>query len=630
MFTDPSHTCASVRASGSPGMEISLAGWVDAQRDHGEMVFLELRDGASRLQLVTATDITPEALEAARAVRPESTVWVSGRLRARPQGTENAASDLGHVELEVRELRLLSRAAPLPFPLADAADVGEAVLLKHRYLHLRTPRMQRNLKLRAALVRGLRDAFAAADFTEVETPLLFKSTPEGARDFLVPSRLHPGNFYALVQSPQMLKQLLMVGGLGRYMQLTRCFRDEDLRADRQPEFTQLDLEASFVSMPKFMDTAEYAVRQAFATVSACAASFGENSPLVDGFPATLPRIPYEDAVGQFGSDKPDLRFGLPLRDATAIFAQTQFETFRTIVAKGGLVKFLALPAPASAAAELPRSFLERLPALAKQHGGQGLAWIRIQEDGSWQGPAAKFFADAERAALLAAALAPNRYVPTPDAAQLQAPGAMLFFAASLQASVVHDTLGALRLALREACGIPHAQACSAFWVVDWPLFTKERGEREFSCAHHPFTAPAPESERAFAEATRGSLAAGAYAAIRAQAFDLVINGSEVGGGSARIFDAAQQAQMFALLGMTAAQVQQRFGFFLEAFRYGVPPHVGMALGVDRLAAMLAGEPSIRDVIAFPKTGTGACLMSSAPSPVEARLVREAGVQVLGE
>lgn len=627
LFEQPSHSTGMLGNSELIGLTLSVAGFADTLRDHGDVVFIDLRDAQGLCQILCSPEFSRQAFEVAKNLKTESTVWIKGTLRLRPDGTENPSALLGKIEIVATEVQLLSKAMPLPFPLDEETQVSEAVLLRHRFLHLRTPRLQRNLRLRFECVRALREAFYDDEFLEIETPTLFKSTPEGARDFLVPSRLHPGSFYALVQSPQMLKQLLMVGGLGRYLQLTKCFRDEDLRADRQPEFTQLDLEASFMSMNGFMSLAEKNVLAALHRLKKLPSHCAPRAGLLDNIPHEIPHMRYDDALGFFGSDKPDLRFDLPLHDASKVMRHTAFETFRSIAEKEGLIKFLCLPA-AFTQTELPRSFLDGLPAFAKTYGSQGLAWVRVQADGSWQGPAGKFFSDSEKAELLNVAATPNAFTEAPSLSSLQAEGTLLFFCASIDPQVVYRTLGALRLKIAEALALPK-RPLSLVWIVDWPLFEFDSKSKELTAAHHPFTAPAHDSLSAFFAATPETLKEMGKAcaqAIRAQAFDLVFNGVEVGGGSCRIYDATMQEQMFKLLGLSEPTISSRFGFFVEALRYGVPPHVGMAIGIDRLTALLAGESSIRDVIAFPKTGSGACLMSNCPAPVERAHLRELGLQ----
>ncbi|MCA2958975.1 MAG: aspartate--tRNA ligase [Silvanigrellales bacterium] len=664
------------------GRTVSLAGWIDTVRDHGDVVFFDWRDAWGGIQILCSPEFTTaESFHSAKHAKPESVVSIEGFVRVRPDGTENTREALGTIEIVAHEFRVLSAARTPPFPLEDEGNVSEAVLLRHRYLHLRTPRMRRNLRLRAALARSLREAFEAEDFLEVETPTLFKATPEGARDFLVPSRTHKGSAYALIQSPQMLKQLLMVGGLGRYMQVARCYRDEDSRADRQPEFTQLDLEASFLSQNDFLSLVENCLLGVLRALVANRSLHDQGlafSCLGEGgreIPLSLARVPYAVARGRLGSDKPDGRFPLPLHNVTPIFQTSAFEIFQRIASKAnadadvsgnlgqnagsqGCIKMICLPAT-FLREELPRSFLDTLPALAKTHGGNGLAWVRLQDDGSWQGPAGKFFSQQEREALLAIACeeAPELSFlgfPALTKADL-GPGTMLFFSGSSNPDVVHDTLGALRLLLGASVNapesplaasivFPHTRSLSLFWVTDWPLFEWEPHERRLTAAHHPFTSPSPNSLAAFLAASAadakhlgpgGGGAAGAAGAsgavlgrLEAQAFDLVFNGAEVGGGSVRIHDATVQEKMFELLGLSAETAAARFGFFLEALRFGTPPHAGMALGLDRLTALLAGEKSLRDVIAFPKSGTGACLLSQCPTPMERTQLVELGLNTL--
>lgn len=628
VFEQPTQTCRDLNED-LAGREVALAGFASTIRDHGDVVFVDLRDAHGEIQVLLSPEFGREAFEAAKTLRPESTLSVRGRVRLRPEGTENPNAPLGDIEITAHAATVLSRAAPLPFPLDDAQNVHESVLLKYRYLHLRTDRLQRNLRLRFELLRELRTHFHRDEFVEVETPVLFKSTPEGSRDFLVPSRLHAGGFYALTQSPQMLKQLLMVGGLPRYLQVTRCFRDEDNRADRQPEFTQLDLEAAFLTQDAFMELAERNVLATLHGLAGKADALGIR--ILGSVPSRIQRIPHAQAMDLFGSDKPDLRFGVPLLEARDILKATTFTTFGSIIQAGGSIRYLCL-ARRQLGEDLPRSFLDGLPAFAKAYGSQGLAWVRVQADGSWQGPAGKFFSDAEKRELLARASVPNCYVPETLSPLDVGEGTMLFFCASTDPFVVWRTLGALRLKLAEVCRFP-LRPLTLAWIVDWPLFEYDPKTKTVGAAHHPFTAPSDASLEAFLGATREGLRPGAQgllSTLRAQAFDLVCNGAEVGGGSARIFSPAVQSQMFALLGLPSEKVQERFGFFIEALQYGTPPHVGMALGIDRLCALLAGENSIRDVIAFPKTGSGACLMSGCPTHVEPAQLRDVHIAVRGE
>jgi aspartyl-tRNA synthetase len=652
-FSTPSHDGRALRAAlSSPegpaalvGVTMTLCGWVDTVRDHGDVVFLDWRDPWGELQILCSPEFTDaQGLAVAGRVKPESVVFVEGRVRVRPEGTENPQVRLGTLEIVAQKLSVVSAARTPPFPLAAEGEVSEAVLLEHRYLHLRTPRMRRNLRLRASVTRALRESLQEEDFLEVETPTLFKSTPEGARDFLVPARFHPGRAYALIQSPQMLKQLLMVGGVGRYMQFARCYRDEDSRADRQPEFTQLDLEASFLAHDDFIALVERNILGALRRLTSDKALAAEGCtlpPLRGGVPDALLRLGHDEAVGRFGSDKPDLRFCLPLHDVASVFATSSFDIFRALATSGGALKMLCLPA-AAVREELPRSFLDTLPALAKSHGAAGLAWVRLQDDGSWQGPAGKFFSSPERAELLRIAgervdtLERLGFSP-PSPAELAA-GTMLFFCGNASKDVVHYTLGALRLKLGrdfpQHVALPAGPPSVLLWVVDWPLFAWDAKEKRRVAAHHPFTAPTSASLEGFLAAhpdeARIPDDTARLARVRAQAYDLVLNGTEIGGGSVRIHSPEVQSHMFSLLGLPAHIARERFGFFLDALTYGTPPHAGFALGLDRLCALLAGEESIRDVIAFPKTGSGACLMSNAPTPAEKSQLAELGLVRRGE
>jgi aspartyl-tRNA synthetase len=623
-FRTPSHNGKSISNS-EIGKTLSLCGWIDVVRDHGEVLFVDLRDNHSTIQVLFSKEFCPHLMDSiAKIVKTESVIWCEGKLRIRPEGTENPKENLGRFELCASELKVISAAETPAFPIKDESTVHEQTLLKYRYLHLRSPRMQRNIKNRSQLLFSLRKRFHDLDFTEVETPTLFKSTPEGARDFLVPSRLHLGKFYALIQSPQMLKQLLMIGGMGRYMQIARCYRDEDSRSDRQPEFTQLDLEASFLDQKSFQALVEKEFLGCLNDCSNWSQSFSQSD-----IPDCIPRISYTDAMEYFGSDKPDIRFPLPLTNVTHVFQRSEFAIFRNIADKNGLIQIICVPA-SYLKEDIPRTFLDGLPNLAKSFGGQGLAWVRIQDDGTWQGPAAKFFSDEEKQTLLASARV------FPDVLRFSAPketelgsGTMLFFCGHTDKQIVAQTLGSLRLKLCPQLSFPETNRLALLWVNEWPLFEWNATHKRMGAAHHPFTSPAHGCLDKFMTAKPDDAATKtALADIKAQAFDLVFNGTEVGGGSVRIHSPEVQTQMFSLLGMNEQTIRNQFGFFVDALRYGTPPHVGMALGIDRLAALLLNEESIRDVIAFPKTGSGTCLMSNSPSEVSGPQLKELGWRTL--
>lgn len=568
------------------GRDVTVMGWVHGRRDHGGVIFLDVRDRSGLVQVV----LDPERSAAAHArgadVRLEYVVAVGGRVVPRSQETVNAELPTGAIEIVGRELRVLNSARPSPFPIEDAIEIAENVRLRHRYVDLRRPRMVRNLWLRHRLAARTRAYLNAAGFLEIETPVLTRSTPEGARDYLVPSRVHPGSFYALPQSPQLFKQLLMVAGVDRYYQIARCFRDEDSRADRQPEFTQIDLETSFMSRAAIMPLIE-------GLVAALCAEAGAAVPA-----SPLPVLSYHEAIARFGTDRPDTRFGLELVDCTQIFAGSAFKVFAGALAGGGVVKALVV----RDGAMLSRKDLDDLTAFVAIYGAKGLAWIRVGADG-WQSPIVKFFSDLERARLTAAAGL--------------APGNVVLFVAD-RPRVVHDALANLRLQLGAKLGVIDESARSLLWVTDFPLLEYDEEGRRHVAVHHPFTAPLEED---LALLERDPLA------VRAQAYDLVLNGTEIGGGSIRIHQSAVQERVFAALGIGPEEGQAKFGFLLEALAAGAPPHGGFAFGFDRLVMLFAGEESIREVIAFPKTQKAFDLMTEAPSPVEARQLRELGIKL---
>jgi aspartyl-tRNA synthetase len=572
--------CGDLRAADA-GRSVVLCGWVATRRDHGGVAFLDVRDASGLVQVV----VDPDAARGvtARDVRSEYVVQVDGEVRARPEGTVNPTLPTGEVEVAARELEVLAPAEPPPFPLTDRVDVDEVLRLRHRYLDLRRPEMQRNLRLRATVNRAIRDAMDRQGFVEVETPMLIASTPEGSRDFVVPSRLQPGSFYALPQSPQLFKQLLMVAGVDRYYQIARCLRDEDLRADRQFEFMQLDAEMSFADGDDVMAVITEAV------LDAAEAATGAR-------PAEPARMTWHDAMARFGTDKPDLRFGLELIDVGHVFTETEFRAFQAEA-----VDALRVPHGAS----LSRAHLDALIERAKALGAAGLVWMKVDGDGGIESPVAKFLSDRERDVLLTATAA--------------RPGDLLLLVAGpSRASAA--VLGAIRLDLGRP---PMTEGGLTFlWVVDFPLFEGLDDDGSPIPAHHPFTMPHPDDLDLLTGA-----AGEALLGVRSLAYDLVVNGWELGSGSVRIHRREIQEQVFALLGIDAAQAQTRFGFLLDAFRYGAPPHAGFAFGIDRLVAVLAGEENIREVIAFPKTQSGADPLTGAPTPLEEAQLRELGITI---
>jgi aspartyl-tRNA synthetase len=572
------HTCGALRLA-DVGEPVVLLGWIHRVRDLGALVFLDVRDRYGITQVV-ARD-AEGLVEAAKRLKPEMVVAILGTADRRSEETRNAKIDTGEVEVVASEIRLLSDARRPPFSIADEGVVSEDTRLKYRYLDLRRPRMQRNLALRHQVTMEVRRYFDEQGFLEIETPILTKSTPEGARDYLVPSRVRPGEFYALPQSPQIFKQILMIGGLDRYFQIVKCFRDEDLRADRQPEFTQVDVEMSFATEEAVFALIEPVYRRIFALI---------------GHDVTLPfpRIPYAEAMARFGSDKPDLRCGMPIVDVSAVFAGSGFQAFREPLEQGGVVRGIVVPGAGASS----RRELDLLVEEAQALGAAGLVWVRRSAEGVVQSVALKAIGEGTLAAALEAAGA--------------GAGDLLLLGAGT-ADAASKLLGQLRLSQARKRGLLAPGAFAFAWVYDFPLFEWDESENRFVSMHHPFTSPAD------ADLPRLDDAPGE---VRAKAYDLVLNGSEVGGGSIRIHDPQLQARVFRRLGISDEEARLRFGFFLEALHYGTPPHGGIALGVDRTVAILAGEASIRDVIAFPKTATAVDLMAGAPSPVDERQLRE--------
>lgn len=560
--------------AGDVGTKVTLAGWVARRRDHGGVAFIDLRDATGSIQVVISDE------KVAGELRAEWCILVTGIVRKRPAGNENPNSPTGEIEIPVDEIEILSEAAPLPFPVdsGERVNVSEEVRLKYRYLDLRREEPARALRLRSKITQLIREVIAQEEFLEIETPYLTRSTPEGARDFLVPVRLQPGSWYALPQSPQLFKQLLMVGGMERYYQIARCFRDEDFRADRQPEFTQLDIEMSFVDQEDVIAIAEKVLQRVFQE------TVGYSIPL------PIPRMTYHEAMRRFGSDKPDLRFGLELVDVTEFFKETNFRVFQApyvgaVVMPGG--------------ADTPRRELDGWQDWAKARGAKGLAYILVQPNGELAGPVAKNLSAKESSGIA-------------DAVGAK-PGDAIFFAAGSKIESL-NLLGAVRLEVASRKDLIPEGEWKFLWVVDAPMF--EKTETGWTAVHHPFTGPKPEYEDSFDKNPEQALA---------YAYDIVLNGSEIGGGSIRIHKRDVQSRVFNVIGLSAAEAESKFGFLLEAFNYGPPPHGGIALGLDRLCALVAGADSIREVIAFPKTASGGDPLTGAPTPITSAQRRESGV-----
>ena len=582
-----SHSCGALRASDA-GQSVTLMGWVHRRRDHGGLIFVDLRDREGMTQCVFNPADGALAHDKVQDVRGEFVVAVRGVVAPRPAGTENAKLATGAIEVHASELRVLNESRPLPFQIdvEGEAEVDETLRLKYRYLDMRRASVLHAFQTRDLLCRAVRDYLHAQGFLEVETPFLTRSTPEGARDFLVPSRLQPGSFYALPQSPQLFKQLLMVAGFERYFQIVRCFRDEDLRKDRQPEFTQIDIETSFLDRDDFLPIIEGMVAAIWRQV--------KGVELVVPFP----RLPYDEAMARFGSDKPDLRFAMEVVDVTPLFAGGEFQAFAQVVGGGGAVKALRVPGGGG----MSRKELDDLTADAKQAGAKGLVWIKVTAEGV-NSPVAKFLAAVQERLL----------------SQTEASAGDLLLLVGDAAPVAATVLGRLRVDLARRFNLIPMERDVFSWVIDFPLVEWNPDEKRWDAVHHPFTAPRDE-DLPLLESDPGR--------ARAKAYDLVLNGQEAAGGSIRIHQTSVQERLFALLGISKEEARARFGFLLEALEFGAPPMGGIAFGLDRLAANLVGQESIREVIAFPKTQKGTCPLTDAPAPVDARQLRDLGIRVV--
>ena len=585
------HTCGELRLAHA-GQNVMLAGWVHRRRDHGGVVFMDLRDRFGLVQVTFNPDLPPETLRLVADIRFEWVLQITGRVQPRPAGMSNPKMETGEIEVLAEGVKVLNAAKPLPFMVSgEDQEIDENTRLKYRYLDLRREKMRYNLDLRHRVVKFIRDFLDSRGFLEIETPILFKTTPEGARDYLVPSRIHPGQFYALPQSPQQLKQLLMVAGVERYFQIARCFRDEDQRGDRQPEFTQLDLEMSFVEREDVMQLIEGMYGKLVAEVV----------PAKRVLQTPWPRLTYQEAMDRFGKDNPDLRFGLELKDVTDLAAGSGFKVFEEAAAAGGQVRGIN----AAGCGEYTRKQIDALAAFVQPYGARGLAYLALPKQGEMRSSFAKFLSQERLQAVTA---------------RLEAgPGDLLLFVAD-QPAVVYESLARLRVMLGTELGLADPEVLAFCWVIDFPFVMWNAEERRWDPSHHLFTAPMPEDVHLL-DSDPGK--------ARGQQYDLVLNNYEVGGGSIRIHQRALQEQVFKLIGLDPETARERFGHMLEAFEYGTPPHGGIAPGIDRLCMILAGEPNIREVIAFPKNQAARDVMADAPSPAEPQQLKDLHIQITG-
>jgi len=578
------HSCGTLRQN-NVDQAVILMGWVNRRRDLGNLIFIDLRDREGITQVVFDPQVNASAHERAHILRNEWVLAVKGTVVPRLEGQENRDLPTGEIEIKAQEVKILNLTETPPFQVDGAVDASENLRLKYRYLELRRPQIFENFRKRHAIASCIRAYLNERDFMEVETPFLTKSTPEGARDYLVPSRVNSGMFYALPQSPQLFKQLLMISGFDRYYQMVRCFRDEDLRADRQPEFTQVDLEMAFVDEKDVMDIFENMMGELFTRI------------LDKEIPSPIPHLTYQDAMDRFGTDRPDLRFAMELNNITDIAKKSDFKVFKGVVAAGGMVKAICIK---NAAAAYSRKGLDEISLIATANGAKGLAWIKIAAD-KWQSPVAKFFNDELKLSLTERLGA--------------VPGDLILIVAD-QPAIANAALSALRLEMARREGLIKDGEYAFVWITDFPLLDYNDTEKRFVAVHHPFTAPFEEDLELLLEHPEK---------VRARAYDLVLNGSEIGGGSIRIHNAATQEMIFEALGISSEEARSKFGFLIDALKHGAPPHGGMALGFDRLVAIMTGVNSIREIIAFPKTTSGTCPLTEAPSPVDPDQLKELGL-----